>query len=173
MATRKGMNVKRKVTRHLQVLFDALTDADESRRSLASAYATRVIRVSLLRRVVKELADTLPYGGSVARQATASLADIGQPAIPVIVSRVKESRELAGCNALIETLGTIGARIDTSERIDLCSQLENLRDTTEHPAIAAALNRAIDRVWQAGPAAPAGQPWEGVVIDAEGLFTVT
>jgi len=140
------LNVDRAVTAHLQVLCEALTDCDESRRSVASSYAVRGIKSSLLRRVVNELADTLPCGGSLARQATASLADIGQPAIVVLVSRVKESRDLAECTALIETLGTIGVRISTSERIELIFHLENLRDTIQQPAIALAVESAMHRV---------------------------
>ena len=100
----KSLNVELAVAAHLHVLCNALTDSDESQRSVAVAYATHVFNASLLRRVVKELVDTLPYGGSVARQATASLADIGQPAIVKLMSRVKESRELAECIGLIETL---------------------------------------------------------------------
>lgn len=142
----KSLNVEQVVTAHLQVLLNALTDPDESRRSRASAYAVSVIKDSLLQRVVKELGDFLPCGGSLARQASSSLADIGQPAVVELVSRVKNSQVLDECIALIEALGTIGVRLGSSERIELCFDLEQIRDMTPHPALAAALDRTMRRV---------------------------
>jgi len=169
----KNLNVRQAVRVHLQALVNVLTSSDEIRRSVAAAYATHVFKASVLRRLVKALADTLPYGGSVARQATASLADIGQPTIPELISRVKKSQDLGECVGLIDTLGEIGAKIGTSEKIDLFFQLENLRDTAQHPAIAAALDRAMHRLWKAGSGGPAEHPGQDVETGSEHAFPVT
>jgi hypothetical protein len=141
---RRQKESERRLQELLWPVVKVLADTDESRSRAVVEYISRAWLPAVASKLIDRLVGLLGQGGEAARrQAVASVAQFGHPAVPALTLRFRRSRRAAVQLDVVAALQRLAPGLSCNQRINLMAELAILGASAADEAVCLRLAETI------------------------------